>query len=43
MEFQDADIKIVLDLLAKQSGANIVTAPDVQGKVSLSLIQSRLT
>ncbi|HVR73595.1 MAG TPA: secretin N-terminal domain-containing protein, partial [Planctomycetota bacterium] len=37
MEFQDADIKIVLDLLAKQSGANIVTAPDVQGKVSLSL------
>ena len=37
MEFQDADIKIVLDLLAKQSGANIVHAPDVAGKVSLSL------
>jgi len=37
MEFQDADIKIVLELLAKQSGANIVMAPDIQGKVSLSL------
>jgi type IV pilus assembly protein PilQ len=37
MEFQDADIKVVLDLLAKQSGANIVIASDVQGKVSLSL------
>ena len=37
MEFQDADIKVVLDLLAKQSGANIVHAPDVSGKVSLSL------
>jgi len=37
MEFQDADIKVVLDLLAKQSGANIVHAPDVNGKVSLSL------
>ncbi|MBI4605421.1 MAG: hypothetical protein HY721_25940 [Planctomycetes bacterium] len=37
MEFQDADIKIVLELLAKQSGANIVMASDVQGKVSLSL------
>jgi type IV pilus assembly protein PilQ len=37
MEFQDADIKIVLELLAKQSGANIVIASDIQGKVSLSL------
>jgi len=37
MEFQDADIKIVLELLAKQSGANIVMASDIQGKVSLSL------
>jgi type IV pilus assembly protein PilQ len=37
MEFQDADIKIVLELLAKQSGANIVMAADIQGKVSLSL------
>ncbi len=37
MEFQDADIKIVLELLAKQAGANIVMNSDVQGKVSLSL------
>lgn len=37
MEFQDADIKVVLDLLAKQSGANIITAPDVQSKVTMSL------
>lgn len=37
MEFQDADLKVVLDLLAKQSGANIIIANDVQGKVSLSL------
>ena len=37
MEFQDADLRIVLDLLAKQSGANIVIASDVKGAVSLSL------
>jgi len=37
MEFQDADLKVVLDLLAKQSGANIVVAEDVKGKVTLSL------
>lgn len=37
IEFQDADLKVVLDLLAKQSGANIVIAEDVTGKVSLSL------
>ncbi|MGQ9589548.1 MAG: type II secretion system protein GspD [Planctomycetota bacterium] len=37
MEFQDSDIKVVLDLLAKQAGANIVIGSDVQGKVSLSL------
>lgn len=37
MEFQDADIKIVLELLAKQAGANIMMAADIQGKVSLSL------
>jgi len=37
MEFQDADIKVVLELLAKQAGVNIVMASDVQGKVSLSL------
>ena len=37
MEFQDADIKVVLELLAKQAGANILIASDVKGKVSLSL------
>ncbi|MGE3165828.1 MAG: secretin N-terminal domain-containing protein [Planctomycetota bacterium] len=37
IEFQDADLKVVLDLLAKQSGANIVIAEDITGKVSLSL------
>lgn len=37
MEFQDADIKVVLDLLAKQAGANIIMSSDITGKVSLSL------
>ena len=37
MEFQDADIKVVLELLAKQAGANILIAEGVKGKVSLSL------
>ena len=37
MEFQDADLKLVLDLVAKQSGANIVIANDVKGTISLSL------
>ncbi|MFQ5653570.1 MAG: secretin N-terminal domain-containing protein [Planctomycetota bacterium] len=37
IEFKDAELKVVLDLLAKQSGANIVIAEDVIGKVSLSL------
>ena len=37
IEFVDADIRIVLDLLAKQSGANLVMAEDVSGKISVSL------
>ncbi|MCH2374675.1 MAG: hypothetical protein MK538_10835 [Planctomycetes bacterium] len=37
MEFQDADIKVVLELLAKQAGANIMMASDIQGQISLSL------
>ncbi|MEM7235001.1 MAG: hypothetical protein AAF517_22680, partial [Planctomycetota bacterium] len=37
MEFQDADIKVVLELLAKQAGANIIMSSDIEGKVSLSL------
>ena len=37
IEFQDAELAVVLELLAKQSGANIVIAEQVQGKVSLTL------
>lgn len=37
MEFQDADIKVVLELLAKQAGANIMMSSDIQGQISLSL------
>ncbi len=37
IEFQDADLKVVLELLAKQSGANIVISEDVEGKVSVAL------
>ena len=36
IEFQDAELAVVLELLAKQSGANIVISEDVQGKVSLT-------
>ena len=37
IEFQDAELAVVLELLAKQSGANIVIAEEVKGKVSLTL------
>jgi type IV pilus assembly protein PilQ len=37
MQFHNADLKVVLDLLAKQSGASIVIAPEVEGKVTLNL------
>jgi type II secretory pathway component GspD/PulD (secretin) len=37
MEFIDAEIGPVLDLLARQAGKNIVIANDVKGKVSLNL------
>src|SRR5262245_27364904 len=37
MEFHDADIKVVLELLAKQAGVNIVYGSDLKGTVSLSL------
>ncbi|MBI4586786.1 MAG: hypothetical protein HY717_22455 [Planctomycetes bacterium] len=37
MEFQDADLKDVLRLIAKEAGANIVIPGDLQGKVSLRL------
>ena len=37
IEFQEADLKVVLELLAKQSGANIVISENVSGKVSVTL------
>ena len=37
MEFNDADLKLVVDLIAKQAGANVVIGKDVEGKVSFSL------
>lgn len=37
MEFNEADLKLVIDLIAKQAGANIVIGRDVEGKVSFSL------
>jgi type II secretory pathway component GspD/PulD (secretin) len=37
MEFQDADIKTVLQLLAKQAGVNIIYGSDIEGKVTLNL------
>ncbi len=37
MEFQDADVKVVLELLAKQAGVNIVMDSSIRGQVSLSL------
>ena len=35
--FQDAPIGKVIDTIAKVSGANIVVAPNVQGKITLRL------
>ncbi len=37
MEFSDAELKVVLELLSKQAGANIVIAENVSGKVTLAL------
>jgi len=37
IKMQDADLALVLDQLATLSGANIVIAPDVKGKVSINL------
>ena len=37
MEFNDADIQMVVDLIAKQAGVNIVIGRQVEGKVSFSL------
>lgn len=37
MTFRNAKIQVVLDLLARQAGANIVISPEVDGTVSLTL------
>ena len=37
LDFQDADIKNVLKVLAFKSGLNIVAAPDVTGVVTIQL------
>ncbi len=37
VEFWDADVKVVLMLLARQAGANVVMPADVQGRITLSL------
>ena len=37
MEFNDADLRLVVDLIAKQAGVNIVIGRQVEGKVSFSL------
>ncbi|MFC1706376.1 type II secretion system protein GspD [Planctomycetota bacterium] len=37
MEFSDADIRAVLDLLARQAGKNIVIGDEVRGNVTLNL------
>jgi len=35
--FRDADIKVVIDMIARVSGANIVVSPDVKGQITLSI------
>jgi type IV pilus assembly protein PilQ len=35
--FRDADIKVVIDMIARVSGANIIIAPDVKGTITLSI------
>ncbi len=37
MEFMNADIRVVLDFLAKQANSNIIISQAIQGKVNLSL------
>lgn len=38
LDFQNADVKNILRLLAEVSGYNIITTPEVQGSVTLRLI-----
>ena len=35
--FRDADIKVVIDMIARVSGANIIVSPDVKGQITLSI------
>ncbi len=35
--FRDADIKVVIDMIARVSGANIIVAPEVKGTITLSI------
>lgn len=37
LQFENTDVVLVLKALAMQTGANIVTAPDVKGQVTVSL------
>ncbi|MBL05004.1 MAG: hypothetical protein CMJ99_05140 [Planctomycetes bacterium] len=37
MEFNEADLRLVVDLIAKQAGVNIVIGKEVEGKISFSL------
>lgn len=35
--FRDADIKVVIDMIARVSGANLIISPDVKGSITLSI------
>ena len=35
--FRDADVKVVIDMIARVSGANIIVSPDVKGSITLSI------
>src|SRR5258708_15278239 len=35
--FHDADVKVVIDMIARVSGANIIVSPDVKGQITMSI------
>lgn len=35
--FRDADVKVVIDMIARVSGANLVVAPEIKGSITLSI------
>ncbi|HXX93799.1 MAG TPA: hypothetical protein VEN81_09205 [Planctomycetota bacterium] len=35
--FRDADVKVVIDMIARVSGANIIVSPEVKGSITLSI------